>query len=63
MKESQDNTSYTNYKKDGPHLKVVKQAQAEMYAEPQKPNRGMPRQMERPPVNIRPPKPGKGYNT
>ena len=65
MKETKDNTYYNNYKKDGPELKIVQQAQQEMQPGPQQPNRAIPRPSpyDRPAVTIRAPKPGKPYNT
>lgn len=63
MKETKDNTSYSNYKKDGPELKIVQQAQAELIMHPQKPNKDVPQKIARPAVTVRPPKPGKPYNT
>jgi hypothetical protein len=62
MKETKDNTYYSNYKKDGPELKIVQQAQAEVVQHPQEPSRDVPRGIAKPPVAITPPKPGKPYN-
>jgi hypothetical protein len=63
MKETKDNTYYSNYKKDGPELKIVQQAQAEVVLHPQKPSTDVPREVAKPAVTITPPRPGKGYNS
>jgi hypothetical protein len=64
MKESNDNTSYTNYQKDGPSLKVVQQAQQEMVqgSEAVRGVKPRPTPYDKPAITVRPPKPGKPYN-